>query len=189
VLRKLDADFAPEISTAMAKLEYVSAGKVAFQARRRFWELDHQIYGGISWTSRDITQIWYPTAGFHRAKGILVGGYIWTDSIGEAFAAKTPPERLEAAIADGERVHPGYGNEVERGVTVAWPKIPFSGGAWAEWRKAARAEAYPVLLEADGPFYFAGEHMSYVTGWQEGAVRSAQFTIGEIAKRIQAGKS
>ncbi|MBV8653233.1 MAG: FAD-dependent oxidoreductase [Alphaproteobacteria bacterium] len=189
VLRQLDADFAPETKSAMAKVDYIPAGKVAFQAKRRFWELDHQIYGGISWTNRDITQIWYPTAGFHQAKGILVGAYIWSDDIGNAFAAKTPPERLAAAIADGEYLHSGYGDALEHGVTVAWPKIPFTGGAWAEWSKAAREEAYNTLLEPDGAVYFAGEHMSYVTGWQEGAVRSAHFTIGEIAKRIAARKA
>jgi monoamine oxidase len=189
VLRRLDADFAPETKAAMAKVDYVPAGKVAFQATRRFWELDHQIYGGISWTSRDITQIWYPTAGFHRPKGILVGAYIWSDEIGAAFAAKSPPERVQAALADGEQLHPGYGGALEHGVAVAWPNIPFTGGAWAEWSKAAREEAYKTLLEPDGAVYFAGEHMSYVTGWQEGAVRSAQFTIGEIAKRVEARKS
>ncbi len=189
VLRTLDADFAPETKAAMAKVDYVPAGKVAFQAKRRFWEIDRQIYGGISWTNRDITQIWYPTAGFHRPKGILVGAYIWTDSIGDAFAAKKPPERLQAAIADGEHLHPGYADELEHGITVAWPKIPFTGGAWAEWSKAAREDAYRTLLAPDGATYFAGEHMSYITGWQEGAVRSAHFTIGEIAKRVQARKS
>ena len=35
--------------------------KLAFQAQRRFWEDEH-IYGGISWTNQDITQIWYPAA-------------------------------------------------------------------------------------------------------------------------------
>jgi monoamine oxidase len=56
-LRDIDADFTPATRTAMAAVDYVPAGKVAFLAARRFWELDHQIYGGISWTSRDATQI------------------------------------------------------------------------------------------------------------------------------------
>jgi monoamine oxidase len=188
VLQKIDADFAPEARTAMAAADYVPAGKVAFQADRRFWEIDSQIYGGISWTSRDITQVWYPSAGFQEQKGIIVGAYIWSDDIGNAFAAKPPAQRLADAIADAEGLHPGYAKEVKSGVAVAWSKIPFTGGAWAEWEDDARATAYKVLLQPDGPFYFAGEHMSYITGWQEGAVRSAQYTIGEIAKRVAAKK-
>ena len=53
------------------------AVKVAFEAPRRWWEIDQQLYGGISWTGRDITQIWYPSHGFHSEKGVLVGAYIW----------------------------------------------------------------------------------------------------------------
>ncbi|HWK44415.1 MAG TPA: flavin monoamine oxidase family protein [Stellaceae bacterium] len=188
VLGRIDADFAPAVRTAIAAVDYVPAGKVGFQADRRFWELDQQIYGGISWTNRDITQIWYPSAGLHQAKGILVGAYIWSDDFGNAFAARTPQERLAMAIASGERLHPGYAREVGRGVTIAWPKIPFTGAGWAEWSRAARKDAYPTLLQPDGPIYFAGEHISYITGWQEGALRSAHYTIGEIAKRVAAKK-
>ena len=185
VLRTLDADFAPATKTAIAAVPYVAAAKLAFQAERRFWELDHRIYGGISWTNRDITQIWYPSAGLHHKKGILVGAYIWTDQIGEAFAAKPLGQRLTDALADGERIHRGYGAALTHGVSVAWAKIPFSGAAWAEWTRETRRDAYPVLLQGDGPFLFAGEHMSYVTGWQEGAVLSAHVAIEQIAQRVR----
>jgi monoamine oxidase len=188
VLQKLDADFAPEVRAAMAAVDYVPAGKVAFEADRRFWEIDGAIYGGISWTSRDITQIWYPSAGFGAASGVIVGAYIWSDDIGERFAARPPPERLAAAIADAEALHPGYAQEVKNGVAVSWAKIPFTGGAWAEWSDEARASAYPLLLKPDGPVYFAGEHMSHITGWQEGAVRSAHYAVGEIATRVRVKK-
>ncbi|HSU06065.1 MAG TPA: FAD-dependent oxidoreductase [Acetobacteraceae bacterium] len=183
VLREISADFAPEVSQAIAAVGYVPAGKVAFQAERRFWELDHRIYGGISWTSRNITQIWYPTAGINQSKGVLLGGYIWSQDLGEAFAAKSPAQRLDDALADGERVHPGYRRWLGKGIAVAWKKIPFSLSAWAEWTKAARTTHYPTLLAGDGPFLFAGEHMSWITGWQEGAVRSAHVGLQEIARR------
>jgi monoamine oxidase len=186
VLRGLAADFAPAVKAAVAALDYNPAAKVAFLANRRFWELDDEIYGGISWTSREITQIWYPSAGFHEPKGILVGAYIWSADLGDAFTAQPPPHRLETALASGERIHRGYRDALGRGVSVAWSKIPFSRGAWAEWSAALRRDAYPLLLQPDGPFYFAGEHMSWITGWQEGAVRSAHYAIAEIANRVQA---
>lgn len=186
-LKDLDTDFAEPVKRAIetGAALYVPAVKVAFQSPRRWWETDHALYGGISWTSRDITQMWYPSHGFHGAKGIVVGAYIWTHAIGQRFAAMTPEARQAAAIADGERLHPGYGGLVERGVSVAWPNVPFSRGGWMEWTPAARRAAYPVLLAGDGPYEFAGEHMSYITGWQEGAVRSAHHTIGRLAARAR----
>jgi monoamine oxidase len=188
VLRTIPADFAPDIRAAVAAVDYVPAVKVAFQAERRFWELDDAIYGGISWTARDITQVWYPSAGIQQRKGILVGAYIWSDDVGQKFAAMSPAARIEAALADGERLHPDYRRHLTKGVSVAWQNIPFSGSAWAEWSSEARAAHYAPLLRGDGPFLFAGEHMSYINGWQEGAVRSAHYTLKQIAERMSAGE-
>jgi monoamine oxidase len=188
VLGALASDLSPAHKSAIAACRYVKASKLAFQADRRFWEEDHDIYGGISWTQRDITQIWYPSAGFHSQKGILIGAYIWSDPTTEAFAKMTPQQRLEAAIVSGEKIHPGYRNEVSQGIAVCWGNVPFSGGAWADWSTEARTTAYPTLNAADGPIHFAGEHVSYLTGWQEGAVLSAHNAVRAIAERVQARK-
>jgi monoamine oxidase len=184
VLRTVPADFSPDIRVAIEAVDYVPAVKVAFQAERRFWELDDAIYGGISWTTRDITQVWYPSAGIHQRKGILVGAYIWSDDVGEKFTAMSPAARVEAALDDGERLHPNGRQHLTKGVSVAWKNLPFSGSAWAEWSRDARAAHYAPLLKGDGPFLFAGEHMSYINGWQEGAVRSAHYSLTQIAERM-----
>jgi monoamine oxidase len=42
-----------------------------------------------------------------------------------------------------------------------------------------------MLLKGDGPYLFAGEHMSFITGWQEGAVRSAHHVMEDIAVRMR----
>jgi monoamine oxidase len=179
------ADFAPTTRAAMAAVDYVPAGKVAFQASRRFWELDQQIYGGISWTSRDATQIWYPSGGLQRQKGILVGAYIWSEDLGDAFAAKPVARRLSDTIDDVAHLHPQAPRFLDLGVSVAWKNIPYSRGGWSEWSSAARATHFPTLLKGDGPYLFAGEHMSFVTGWQEGAVLSAHEVLRSLAERMR----
>jgi monoamine oxidase len=189
VLEHIPADFGPAVTHAIsvgAKL-YFPAVKVAFEAPRRWWEIDQQLYGGISWTGRDITQIWYPSHGFHGERGVLVGAYTWTHDPARRFTAMTPAERHAAAIGDGERLHPGYERLVGPAASVAWAKVPYSLGAWIEWETipGARQAVYPTLLAGDGPFYFAGEHMSYVTSWQEGAVQSAHYTVSQIAERVE----
>ena len=184
----IESDLSPSHKASVAACHYVKAAKVAFQADRRFWEEDNQIYGGISWTKREITQIWYPSTGFHAQKGVLLGAYIWDDPIGAAFGQMTPQQRIEAAVISGEKIHPNYHREVSRGISVCWEKIPHSRGAWANWSREARASAYPVLSKPDGPIHFAGEHLSYLTGWQEGAVLSAHNAVRSIADRVKARK-
>ena len=58
-------------------------------------------------------------------------------------------------------------------------------GGWAEWSPTGRKEAYPVLCEPDGRLYLAGEHLSYLGGWQAGAIESAWQQIAKIHARVQ----
>ncbi|MFC7689351.1 flavin monoamine oxidase family protein [Paeniroseomonas aquatica] len=173
LLARLDTDLPAARRAGLAALHYSSAAKLAFHCARRFWEEDHAIYGGISWTPGDATQLWYPSHGFHAEGGILTGAYIWDDELGARFAARSPAARAAAVAADGEALHPGLGREVAAPVSVAWSRLPRAGGAWAEWTAAQRRALYPLLRAPEGPYHFAGEYLSWLTGWQEGAVLSA----------------
>ncbi len=128
--------------------------------------------------------MWYPSTDFHGRNGIVVGAYIWTAEIGEKFAALRPAERIALALAQGEKLHPTYRSDVGKGVAVAWTKVPFNRGGWCEWSEDGKRNAYPVLLEPDGPFLFAGEHVSNLPGWQEGAMLSAYKAIEAISTRV-----
>jgi monoamine oxidase len=185
LLTQLDHDFSPSVREALAAPVGTPLAKVAFQATRRFWELDDQIYGGISWTDHPITQIWYPSNGIHGSRGVLVGAYVFFH--GEEFAKATPEQRLELALEGGELLHPGrYRSHLEKGVSISWKKARYAAGATTRWSDEARAKHYPVLLEPDGPYHFAGEYLSYVNGWQEGAVRSAHHALPKLVQQITA---
>jgi monoamine oxidase len=187
VLPAIDNDLSPRVRQALAAPKASALAKVAFQAERRFWELDDNIYGGISWTDHPITQMWYPSQGIHSKKGILVGAYIFAN--GETFAQKTPDERLELALEGGERLHKDYRRYVGQGVSISWLKAKYSYGATTHWSDEARLNEYPILLSPDGPYHFAGEYLSYINGWQEGALRSAHVAIEQIANRVREKKT
>lgn len=185
VVAGIDNNFSAAYRTALAKgAEWGKLFKIAFQARRRFWEEDAQIYGGISWTSEDILQIWYPPHGFHSPKGILLGSYQWDPDKGERWGRLKPAARLAKAIAEGEKIHPGYGGMVEKGISVAWNKVPYMFGCAPEWSPEARARHYPTLVAAEGAHYMVGDQISFHGGWQEGAIRSAHRAVEDIARRV-----
>lgn len=183
ILAALDTDFTAERKRALGALAYAEAAKIAFHCARRFWEDDQAIYGGISWTTRDIMQVWYPSHGFHARAGVLVGAYIFGGPAGARFAARTPVQRAAACIADGEALHPEYAREVAQPISVSWPRMAFAQGAWGEWTDAQRRDLYPLLCAPEGPYHFAGEHLSYLPGWQEGSVLSAEAAVAAIAAR------
>ena len=179
VLKDIPNDFASKTRAAIESVAFDPAVKIAFQTRRRFWEEDHAIYGGISWTDQDITQIWYPPYGYHRAKGVVVGAYIWSEAPALRFGAMGPQDRLRTAMAEGERVHSGYAAEIESGISRAWARVPFQKGAWPEGNKAPDA-----LQRPDGPIWFAGDQASALPGWQEGAALSAHAAVAAIGRRV-----
>ncbi len=172
VLRNIPNDFSAAHQSEIANFNYSAAGKVAFQSRR-FWEQDHNIYGGISWTTQDITQIWYPNSGFGQDNGILVGAYTFGGSAGVNFANLSPQERINMAVLQGGNLHSEMSTEVGRGISIAWPKIPFQLGAWG-------TSSPQTLLTPDEKIVFAGEHLSILQGWQEGAILSAYHAIDRV---------
>ena len=79
-----------------------------------------------------------------------------------------------------ERMHPGKGRLLDKGVTVAWGLTQWSEGVGPsvpEWGGGTRTARYTELLRPEGPIIFAGEHLSYVPFWQEGAALSAHSAL------------
>ena len=166
VLRNIPNDFSTAAQSAIQQVQYANPTKIAFQSPR-FWESDEQIYGGISWTDPEILQLWYPSGGFGEAQGIIVGSYLFGGSHATTFSNLRPESRIELALSRGERIHAQYRANLSKGISVAWSKVPYTLGGWA-------TSAPSTLLQApDGPFLFAGDHLTYLPGWQEGAVISA----------------
>ncbi|GJI89557.1 flavin monoamine oxidase family protein [Duganella hordei] len=186
VLRGIPNDFAPDYQQAIAEVEYATSSKTAFYAPRRFWEQDDGIYGGLSWTTRDVTQILYPSHGIGKADGVLVGSYCFGVEPGDDMGRYPVAERIEKALAVGELFHPGYRAMVRGGINIAWPKVPYSLGAWAEWKPEQLDTVYKLLQQPDGPMVFAGEYLGYLSSWQEGAVLSAHRAVENIAARVRA---
>ena len=47
---------------------------------------------------------------------------------------------------------------------------------------------YDVVIQPDGPIYFAGDTISHIVGWQEGAALSARRAVGMISEKVKAAK-
>jgi monoamine oxidase len=183
VLRTIPADFSSAMAAAIQAVPYHWATKVAAQMRSRFWETQG-VYGGITWTRTALQQLWYPPSGFHSQKGILVLAYNGL-SAARAFGNMLPAPRIARAVALAAQIHPEIPHELEHAVTVAWQNQPWSLGPWAVYDEAIRRNTYPTLTRPDGRVYLAGEHVSYMTAWQEGSIRSALVAVEAIRTRAR----
>lgn len=159
--------------------------KIGLQASERFWEKD-RIYGGISWTGQDISQIWYPNHTFFAQKGILQGAYSFNSDISERFARLSPPERIREAVRQGKKIHPDYDKYIETGVSVVWQRMNHMLGCSTRWLEEDRAVHYARLQKPAGRHYLVGDQVSLHPGWQEGAIRSTHHALADIDRRVQA---
>jgi monoamine oxidase len=184
ILSQIPMNVGPAMHSAIDQLSYLAAFKVGLQFKRRFWEEDEQIYGGITYTDLPIQTISYPMWDyFSKGKGVLLGAYTFGHP---AYfeSSKTPQERVRDAVEQGARIHPQYKTEFETGVAVAWHRVPFTMGCQGAWTDESRAEHYNNLCEFDGRIVIASEHASRLPGWQEGSVLSALDALGRLQERV-----
>jgi monoamine oxidase len=181
VFRTLTTNLPPAFMQAAARLPFMAAGKVGWQADR-FWETNYQIYGGISWTTDAITQIWYPSQNYLSRKGVLTGAYMY-GAAAEAFNARPVADRLAIARDQGERLHPEYAKFVEHGLAIGWNNMEFQRGGWADESDPVFGPTAQVLAKPQGRFQMAGDQLTFWSGWQEGAVLSAHEAVRSIDRQ------
>ncbi len=116
----------------------------------------------------------------------MLGAYIFNDDTNAEYARLTPVERLATAIEQGSKIHPGYGNYVETGVSVPWHRMNYMMGCTAQWSEEARQRWYRRLQRPEGRHYLMGDQISFHPGWQEGALSSAHYVLDDLNKRVQA---
>jgi monoamine oxidase len=71
---------------------------------------------------------------------------------------------------------------IDLGLSIAWHHVPYQMGGWADWEDVNPVH-YETLLAPEGRVIVAGDQVSYLPGWQEGAMLSAQHVIRQIMPR------
>ncbi len=193
MLRKVANDFSPQYQKIIAGCTYGNAYKIGWESRR-FWEQDLNIYGGLEYVKNGPTPVWLPSGGLFAERGVLVSGYGFETA--DSFARLSLEEKFAASRQTVERLHPGYGKELENPVIVPWNRVPFNEGSWiASYGPGQDAYSdgvdpgYEQLLQPDGRIYFVGEHVSHIRAWQEGAARSALRAVQMIGERERARRA
>ncbi|MDA8018668.1 MAG: FAD-dependent oxidoreductase [Thermoanaerobaculia bacterium] len=157
--------------------------KVGWQAPRALWQQPDPavnrvvpIFGGISWTSHPMTQLWYPSDRIFDELGVLTGAYNFGADATQ-WGQFSPYWRLQQARTGAQDLGgDAFADGLAAGLAIAWQNIEHLRGGWAQWQNVPDGEAsYNALLAGarDSRFYICGDQMSQLPGWQEGAVASA----------------
>lgn len=153
------------------------------------------IFGGISFTSHPITQIWYPSTAYHDKKGVLTGAYNFEQTAYE-WGRMSVPDRLKIAREGALQFNKKFGTGLGDGVAIAWQNMPYIKGGWAYWQALGRpdtaAKHFNNLAQGTGVygeggklsdpnFFVVGDQLSSLPGWQEGAIAAALNALSRMA--------
>jgi monoamine oxidase len=169
--------------------------KVGWQAERELWQKLPTnpydpvipIFGGISYTSHPMTQMWYPSDRIHDELGVLTGAYNYSNDA-KRWGKLPPEKRLEEAKKGAAQLHgKAFADGLNSGITIAWQNIPTQKGGWADWSKVGTKKDNPAdimntIRNGDHNFYVIGDQVSWLPGWKEGAVAVAQEVVAMVTK-------
>jgi monoamine oxidase len=184
ILGQIPLQVGAPMKNAIDCLYYDAAIKVGLQFKRRFWEQDESIYGGITFTDLPNALIGYPSARyFDDGPGVLLGAYTFGANAFQ-ISAMPPEERVRKTVEWGAQIHPQYNAEFQHGVGVAWHRVPWTLGCAGHWTEELRAQHYDNLCAIDGRIVLAGEHASRIPAWQEGALLSSLDAVRRLHQRV-----
>ena len=186
ILSQLQVQVSKPMKAAIDAVPYDTGFKAGIQFKRRFWEEDERIFGGITYTDLPLSRIHYPSSGMNQGgKGVVQAAYTFgKDSY--MLSSLSPKERLKKVLDYGAMIHPQYHKEFISGVSVGWHRVPWTNGCYGLWTVESRKEHYEQLCQIDGRLVLAGEHASHIPAWMEGAVLSSMDAVQRLHKRILA---
>jgi len=182
--------FSPPLPTdaaaMIAELNLGHALKVSTEFRKRFWMTEGlsgftitDLPFGIAWDSTD------SVPGGSQHHGVLT--QFVTGDAAAAGAAQTDNVRIATFQQQLNSVYPeGVAEQSGVATTVAWANERFTGGGYTVFGPGQLTRFWPVLRQALGPMWFAGEHTEPLAGYMESAIRSGHRVAAAIGRAPRA---
>ena len=174
---------------AIKEVNYGNSQKTLMYFNRRFWE-DQGIIGGGSYTDLPITTIWYSS--HYQGKvspdepGVIVASYNFNlDAV--RLGNMTDEARFEKIKRDVEDVHGLPVGMLDKLATAFktqnWNSDPLFRGAFCYLTpEQKKLFSWPMSLpEYNNKVFFAGEHISAIHRWQQGALQSGMEAANALA--------
>ena len=133
----------------------------------------------------------YPSGGWHGDKGVLVAAYV------SAWIDQDNPRKFTALSHDGTVPDLPRGGRTAASRQGRRADPAGDGGLGPDPLLGRRRPGRPALVREpapgplcgayrpEGPIFFAGEHLSYVQFWQEGAALSSHEAMKALQARVQ----
>ncbi len=168
---KFPANFSEKKIKAINELDYVNVSRVYLQTKKRSWEeLGLNGFG----LTKDGVEVWQPTWNQPGQRGIVMT--YARPGTAEPIAAMKESERIDSTIKQLDSLLPGVRENFETGTSKCWNEDEWARGAWA----FAGVGGLLLFAQPEGRIHFAGEHLSLLPSWMQGALSSSAQAIKQI---------
>ena len=173
VLRKIQfpANFSEKKIKAINDLDYGNVSRVYLQTKKRSWE--EVGLSGFGLTKEGV-EVWQPTWNQPGQRGIVMT--YARPGTAEPIAAMKESERINSTIKQLDSLLPGVRENFETGTSKCWSEDEWARGAWA----FAGVGSLLLFAQPEGRIHFAGEHLSLLPSWMQGALNSSAQAIKQI---------
>ena len=169
-----------EFYNTISDIWYGPSTKIMLQCKTRFWEKPpYNIRGGFTRTTLPIGQLHYPSNPKDHdpsaipadvKEGILLI-YTWK-SEALMFGSLDPKKAVEEAVRQINEIHPEMKEQYDDVWAIEpWYNEPSAQGAYCLLKPNQVRNVF-WLMYPWGNLYFAGEAISFASGWIEGALES-----------------
>ena len=169
---ELPSSFSDRKQRIIRNTDYAAVSRVYLQTRSRAWE-DKGLNGFA--LTEDAIEVWQPTWNQPGPRGILMT--YARPGTAERIEQMKEQDRIQSTLSSLDSMFSGSVRQnFERGTSKCWTQDEWSRGAWAfvGFRDFASAQ------EPEGRIHFAGEHLSPVFSWIQGAIMSGLRAVKEI---------
>lgn len=177
LLRKiqLPANFSEKKIKAINELNYDNVSRVYLQTKKRSWE--EVGLSGFGLTKEGV-EVWQPTWNQPGQRGIVMT--YARPGTAEPIAAMKESERINSTIKQLDSLLPGVRENFETGTSKCWNEDEWARGAWA----FAGVGSLLLFAQPEGRIHFAGEHLSLLPSWMQGALSSSAQAIKQIHESV-----
>ena len=168
---QLPANFPEKKIKALNELTYANVSRVYLQTKKRSWE--ELGLNGFALTKEGV-EVWQPTWNQRGPRGILMT--YARPGAAEQIAAMKESERISTTVKQLDLLLPGVRENFETGTSKCWSEDEWARGAWA----FAGVTGLKLFGAPEGRIHFAGEHLSLLPSWMQGALNSSAHAVKQI---------
>ena len=172
-LSAIDVDLPDTVRAALKDVEVADAIKIAFETPVR----PPQAPAGD-----ETLRLLWPAFGTPQPKRIVT---VYGNAM--ALAQRLPPTRPGQIVQASALLRQAAGDPalpLDHPLVVQWSRMPHALGAAARLAPDAR-DAWRRLRAGMPPLFFAGDALSPLNGWQEGALESADHAVRALLRHLR----